>query len=97
MSRIDSNPMVTPSMKLLPQHSRSAAPPQEFHYDEVLTGSDNKSVYNAVARSHISAAMDGYNAVVFAYGQTASGKTYTLVSRYLHCGILLRRFTSFIW
>lgn len=24
--------------------------------------------------------MDGYNAVIFAYGQTASGKTFTLVS-----------------
>ena len=36
-------------------------------------------MYNAVARSHVCAAMDGYNAVVFAYGQTASGKTFTLV------------------
>lgn len=54
--------------------------PQEFHFDEVLTGSENKPVYNAVARSHVCAAMEGYNAVVFAYGQTASGKTFTLVS-----------------
>lgn len=37
-------------------------------------------MYNAVARSHVCAAMDGYNAVIFAYGQTASGKTFTLVS-----------------
>jgi hypothetical protein len=36
-------------------------------------------VYNAVARNHVCAAMDGYNAVIFAYGQTASGKTFTLV------------------
>lgn len=53
--------------------------PQEFNFDEILTGSENKPVYNAVARSHVCAAMDGYNAVIFAYGQTASGKTFTLV------------------
>ncbi|KAF9019140.1 kinesin-domain-containing protein [Hymenopellis radicata] len=38
----------------------------------------NKPIYSTVAQSHVSAAMEGYNAVVFAYGQTASGKTYTL-------------------
>ena len=53
--------------------------PQDFRFDEILTGSENKPVYNAVARSHVCAAMDGYNAVIFAYGQTASGKTFTLV------------------
>lgn len=69
------------SIKLLSQHHRNAATaPSVFHFDEILTGSDNKSVYNAVARKHVCAAMDGYNAVIFAYGQTASGKTFTLVS-----------------
>jgi centromeric protein E len=67
-------------LKLYPQYTKSSgAPPQEYLFDEVLTGSDNKPVYNAVARSHVTAAMEGYNAVVFAYGQTASGKTFTLV------------------
>lgn len=67
-----------------PQYAKNSAnnAPQEFHFDEVLTGSENKPVYNAVARSHVCAAMDGYNAVIFAYGQTASGKTFTLVSRH---------------
>ena len=27
--------------------------------------------------------MDGYNSVIFAYGQTASGKTFTLVCSFL--------------
>ncbi|KAI0356411.1 kinesin-domain-containing protein [Trametes cingulata] len=67
------------TIKLQQQHAKSAAtPPQDFRFDEILTGSENKPVYNAVARSHVCAAMDGYNAVVFAYGQTASGKTFTL-------------------
>ncbi|KAF8625919.1 hypothetical protein AX17_006645 [Amanita inopinata Kibby_2008] len=49
-----------------------------FTYDAVLTGNANKPIYTTTARAHVHAAMDGYNAVVFAYGQTASGKTYTL-------------------
>jgi hypothetical protein len=54
---------------------------QEFVYDEVLDGKiANKEVYVKVARAHVNAAMEGYNSVVFAYGQTCSGKTFTLVS-----------------
>ena len=66
--------------KLLPQHQKNTgAVAQEFNFDDILTGSENKPVYNAVERSHVKAAMEGYNAVCFAYGQTASGKTFTLV------------------
>lgn len=69
------------AIKIQPLHAKTTSTQlQEFHFDEVLTGSENKPVYNAVARSHVSAAMDGYNSVIFAYGQTASGKTFTLVS-----------------
>lgn len=69
------------SIKLFSQHHRNTATtPPVFNFDGILTGSDNKSVYNAVARNHVCAAMEGYNAVIFAYGQTASGKTFTLVS-----------------
>lgn len=63
-------------LKLDPQSGKST---QEFHFDNILTGSENKLVYTSVARKHVCAAMDGYNSVIFAYGQTASGKTYTLV------------------
>ena len=73
------------SIKLLPQyHKNSGTSPPEFHFDEILTGSENKPVYNAVARSHVWAAMDGFNSVVFAYGQTASGKTFTLVGHSMY-------------
>lgn len=67
------------SIKLSSQHTKASSP-QEYNFDAILTGSDNKPVYNKVARGHVCAAMDGYNSVVFAYGQTASGKTFTLVS-----------------
>jgi centromeric protein E len=72
----------TTTLNLLPEFSNKS-PPTEYTFDEILTGSANKPVYNAVARSHVCAAMDGYNAVIFAYGQTASGKTFTLVSIFI--------------
>ncbi|KAH8113581.1 kinesin-domain-containing protein [Phellopilus nigrolimitatus] len=79
------------SLKLLPQYHKSTGnPPPEYHYDEVLTGSANKPVYNAAARSHVNAAMDGFNAVIFAYGQTASGKTFTLSGNDEEPGIIPR-------
>ncbi|TKY88852.1 hypothetical protein EX895_002093 [Sporisorium graminicola] len=49
-----------------------------FTFDGIQTGSANRPVYIAVARPLVRAALDGYDAVVFAYGQTASGKTFTL-------------------
>ncbi|KIK97936.1 hypothetical protein PAXRUDRAFT_824436 [Paxillus rubicundulus Ve08.2h10] len=79
------------TIKLLPQHAKTAlSSAPEFHFDEVLSGSENKHIYNAVARSHVCAAMEGYNAVIFAYGQTASGKTFTLSGNEDQPGIIPR-------
>ncbi|KZT25431.1 kinesin-domain-containing protein [Neolentinus lepideus HHB14362 ss-1] len=79
------------SVRLFPQYAKSTASSlPQFNFDEILTGSENKLVYNAVARSHVCAAMDGYNAVVFAYGQTASGKTFTLSGSDEQPGIIPR-------
>ncbi|KAJ3185801.1 NADH-ubiquinone oxidoreductase chain 1 [Gaertneriomyces sp. JEL0708] len=58
------------------QQRRSLAP---FHFDSVQTGSDNKKLYELACRNVVRAAMDGINATVFAYGQTASGKTYSMM------------------
>ncbi|KAL0095452.1 P-loop containing nucleoside triphosphate hydrolase protein [Phycomyces blakesleeanus] len=48
----------------------------EYKFDHVFYGSDNEKLYQAGVKGLIDQAMDGYNATVFAYGQTASGKTY---------------------
>jgi centromeric protein E len=79
------------NVKLLPEYSKSAVnPPPSFTFDAIHTGSANKPVYTSVARSHVHAAMDGYNAVIFAYGQTASGKTFTLSGDEIEPGIIPR-------
>ncbi|KAI3626829.1 hypothetical protein CBS14141_000830 [Malassezia furfur] len=49
-----------------------------YQFDGVHTGSSNADVYTMLARPLVKSVLRGYNAVVFAYGQTASGKTFTL-------------------
>lgn len=38
----------------------------------------NQFIFHELGTELVEAALDGYNAVIFAYGQTSSGKTYTL-------------------
>jgi len=35
-------------------------------------------VYNRIAKNHIEELLQGKNTTIFAYGQTASGKTHTM-------------------
>ncbi|KAL6842858.1 hypothetical protein ACP4OV_027171 [Aristida adscensionis] len=54
-------------------------PAASFAFDHVFDGSaTNARVYGAVVRAVIRAAVDGFNGTVFAYGQTSSGKTFTM-------------------
>uniref|UniRef100_K3WTP4 Kinesin-like protein n=1 Tax=Globisporangium ultimum (strain ATCC 200006 / CBS 805.95 / DAOM BR144) TaxID=431595 RepID=K3WTP4_GLOUD len=54
-------------------------PPQKFTYDHVFSEEDDQSVvFENVARPVVQDIMSGYNATIFAYGQTSSGKTYTM-------------------
>jgi Cdc6-like AAA superfamily ATPase len=44
-------------------------------YDQNCT---QKKVYDTTARTVVDSALQGYNATIFAYGQTGTGKTYTM-------------------
>ncbi|GAA5810502.1 hypothetical protein MFLAVUS_003924 [Mucor flavus] len=48
----------------------------QFTFDNVFYGSNNTELYSKSVESQ---AMEGFNATVFAYGQTASGKTFTMI------------------
>ncbi|XP_009588080.1 kinesin-like protein KIN-UC isoform X2 [Nicotiana tomentosiformis] len=52
----------------------------EFHkFDEVFAESaSQKRVYETVAKPVVESVLNGYNGTVMAYGQTGTGKTYTL-------------------
>ncbi|KAF7299577.1 Kinesin-like protein [Mycena chlorophos] len=68
----------------------SPTPSQKFTFDKVHTSHATSALYASSARPQVHAFMGGYNAVVFAYGQTASGKTYTLSGTPEEPGIIPR-------
>ncbi|KAK1925901.1 P-loop containing nucleoside triphosphate hydrolase protein [Papiliotrema laurentii] len=62
---------------------------REWIFDRILPPeSDNARAYATSAQAHVHSAMEGYNAVIFAYGQTASGKTHTLTGSRAEPGII---------
>lgn len=78
--------------KVLPQYSSvaqttsSGKPLSErvtgrtfFTFDKTFgEGVDTQQVYDDVAKGIVSSAVNGLNGTIFAYGQTSSGKTYTM-------------------
>ncbi|KAF5403900.1 Kinesin heavy chain [Paragonimus heterotremus] len=65
-----------------------------YTFDVVLTPSTTQTeVYEKSASSIVLSVLNGYNGTIFAYGQTASGKTYTMEGRIKdaeHKGIIPR-------
>ncbi|KAM6313339.1 centromere-associated protein E [Aegotheles albertisi] len=60
-----------------------------FSYDRVFHSCDNtQQLYEGVAVPIIQSAVQGYNGTIFAYGQTASGKTYTMMGNEDSVGII---------
>lgn len=50
-----------------------------YQFDEVLTEfASQKRVYEVVAKPVVEGVLEGYNGTVMAYGQTGTGKTFTL-------------------
>ncbi|XP_070000439.1 kinesin-like protein KIF3A isoform X3 [Penaeus vannamei] len=59
--------------------AQSGEPPKVFTFDSVF-GADSKQVdvYNLAARPIVENVLEGYNGTIFAYGQTGTGKTFTM-------------------
>lgn len=54
-------------------------PPKVFSFDAVFdTNSTQVDIYNETARPIVDKVLQGYNGTIFAYGQTGTGKTYTM-------------------
>ncbi|KAH7669081.1 Plus-end-directed kinesin ATPase protein [Dioscorea alata] len=52
---------------------------ETYEFDEVLTEfASQKRVYEGVAKPVVESVLEGYNGTVMAYGQTGTGKTFTL-------------------
>ncbi|GMH96925.1 hypothetical protein TrVE_jg13422 [Triparma verrucosa] len=64
---------------------------KEYVYDHVFGPKNGTStVYERVAKPIIEKAMEGFNGTIFAYGQTSSGKTHTLMGNAEDPGITLQ-------
>lgn len=61
----------------------------EFKFDHVFQPHcSNASVYEKSVKNLIESLMDGYNATVFAYGMTGSGKTYSMTGTHDEPGVI---------
>ncbi|CAC5380917.1 KIF3A [Mytilus coruscus] len=60
-------------------NSHHGEPPKKFTFDMVF-GPNSKQVdlYNQAARPIVDFVLEGYNGTIFAYGQTGTGKTFTM-------------------
>ncbi|XP_043650382.1 LOW QUALITY PROTEIN: kinesin-like protein KIN-7O [Drosophila teissieri] len=70
------------------QLADSHAEPCVFDYvfDE---GANNQEVFDRMARHIVHACMQGFNGTIFAYGQTSSGKTYTMMGDGQNPGVMV--------
>jgi len=69
--------------------ARGAAPPSEFTFDHLFDPrSTNADVYGRVARPIVRSVLEGINGTVFAYGQTSSGKTHTMMGSQQQPGVI---------
>ncbi|XP_034006448.1 centromere-associated protein E isoform X3 [Trematomus bernacchii] len=53
---------------------------KSFSFDRVFTAEETTNqLYQAIAKPLVVSSVQGYNGTIFAYGQTASGKTFTML------------------
>ena len=72
--------VVSPNMISIsdPDPSRNRSDKQ-FSFDKVFEPLHcQEDIYNDAAKKLIDKCLEGYNGCIFSYGQTASGKTYTM-------------------
>jgi len=63
---------------------------QRFFFDKVFPKScSTAEVYEKTSAHLIPSVIEGYNACVFAYGTTGSGKTYTMTGTIDYPGIMV--------
>ncbi|ODQ68462.1 kinesin-domain-containing protein [Nadsonia fulvescens var. elongata DSM 6958] len=60
---------------------------KSYNYDRVFgPDTDQEMIYDSIAADTLKKILDGYNYTIFAYGQTGTGKTYTMTGDILSVG-----------
>ncbi|XP_044767165.1 kinesin-like protein Nod [Coccinella septempunctata] len=71
---------------------------QTFHFDNIFEeDSSQEEIYGKIVKPLVGKVKDGYNCTIFAYGQTGTGKTYTMGTNSLekNDGIIPRALDDF--
>ncbi|XP_068150358.1 uncharacterized protein cmet isoform X2 [Drosophila tropicalis] len=58
----------------------------DYAFDQDTT---NQKVFDRMAKHIVHACMQGFNGTIFAYGQTSSGKTYTMMGDNINPGVMV--------
>ena len=69
------------SITLVPYTSneRASEPPKTFTFDQVYDeNSTQEYIYQQTASRIVDSVLEGFNGTIFAYGQTGTGKTFTM-------------------
>ncbi|KAL4438108.1 hypothetical protein ABPG74_016887 [Tetrahymena malaccensis] len=60
-----------------------------FNFDQVYSPQEStESIYNSSCKNIVYSVLDGYNSTIFMYGQTTSGKTFTMLGDMDNPGVL---------
>jgi hypothetical protein len=63
-----------------PKMAANSLDAPQFTFDSVLDSDvNNETMYNMAAKDKVTAFMDGFNCTIFAYGQSGSGKTFSML------------------
>ncbi|KAI5063542.1 hypothetical protein GOP47_0022089 [Adiantum capillus-veneris] len=65
---------------------------KEFEFDRVYGPHVGQGDFFQDVQPFVQSALDGYNACVFAYGQSGSGKTYTMEGSHIDRGVFFKAF-----
>mmetsp|Transcript_27304 Transcript_27304/g.49100 ORF Transcript_27304/g.49100 Transcript_27304/m.49100 type:complete len:735 (-) Transcript_27304:187-2391(-) len=77
----------------------SSEPPKNFRFDMVYgLDSIQETIYGEAAYPLVASVLEGYNGTIFAYGQTGTGKTFTMVGEQAdQRGIIPRAFEQIFY
>ncbi|KAB2621454.1 kinesin-4-like [Pyrus ussuriensis x Pyrus communis] len=65
---------------------------KQFKFDHVFRPEGNQEAVFAQTRPIVSSVLNGYNVCIFAYGQTGTGKTFTMEGTHENRGVNFMRY-----
>ena len=88
---INNNSLIVTSDTSINSKKTNQIKEQQFFFDYVFDkNSSQQTIYEYTTKNLLSGVIEGFNATVFAYGATGSGKTYTMLGTSNEKGIMSR-------